>query len=83
MYVYMYVYACVVEGVVVNREVSNWKSVLSGVPLESVLKRILFLSMDDDITDKVLRFDDTALLAKVNNYGDKQLLQNAMTRYIS
>ena len=27
--------------------------------------------------------DDTAVLAEVNNYGDKQHLQNDMTRYIS
>ena len=52
--------------VVVDGEVSNWKSVLSGVPQGSVLGPIVFLiyinDLDDDITSKVLKFaDDTSV----------------------
>ena len=52
------------QRVVVDWEVSNWKSVLRGILQESVLGHILFLiyinDLDDDITSKVLKFaDDT------------------------
>ena len=52
------------QRVVVDGEVSNWKSVLRGVPLGSVLGPILILiyinDLDDDITSTVLKFaDDT------------------------
>ena len=54
------------QRVIVDGEISNWKSVLSGVPQGSVLGPIPFLiyvnGLEDDISCKVLKFaDDTKL----------------------
>ena len=75
------------QRVVVDGEVSNWKSVLSGIPQVSVLGPILFLiyinDLDDSITSNVLKFaDDTKLFRKVNTDGDKQHLQNDLDRLV-
>ena len=72
------------QHVVVDEDVSNWKSVLSGVPQGSVLGHLLFLiyinDLDDNITSNVLKFaDDTKVFRKVNTDGD---LQNNLDRLV-
>ena len=64
------------QRVIVDGDISNWKSVLSGVPQGSVLGPILFLiyinDLEDDISSKVLKFvDDTKVFRKVTNDTDK------------
>ena len=73
--------------VVVDGEVSNWKSVLSGLSQGSVLGPLLFLiyisDLDNNITSNVLKFaDDTEVFRKVNTDGDKKHLQNDLDRLV-
>ena len=75
------------QRVVVDGEVSNWKSVLSGVPQGSVLEPILFLicinDFDDDIASKVLKFaDDTKVFRKIKSDADRQHLQDDLNTLI-
>ena len=59
------------QKVVVDGVVSNWKSVLSGVPQGSVLEPILFLiyinDLDDHIPNKVLKFEDDTKVFRKNS----------------
>ena len=66
------------QRVIVNGEISNWKSVLSGVPQGSALGPALFY-----ISSKVLKFaDDTKVFRKVTNDTDKQRLQDDIDKLV-
>ena len=71
----------------IDGEISNWKSVLSGVPQGSVLGPMLLLiyinDLEDDISSKVLKFaDDTKEFSKVTNDTDKQSLQDDLDKLV-
>ena len=75
------------QRVIVDGEISKWKSVLSGVRQGSVLGPILFLiyinDLEDDISSKVLKFaDDTKVFRKVTNDTDKQSLQDDLDKLV-
>ena len=66
------------QRVVVDGEVSSWKSVLSGVPQGSVLGSILVLvyinDLEDGVTRNILKFaDDTKLFKKLRKLEIKKL----------
>ena len=75
------------QRVIVDGEISNWKSVLSGVPQGSELGPILFLiyinDLEDDISSKVVKFaDDTKVFRKVTNDTVKQSLQDDLDKLV-
>ena len=68
------------QRVIVDGEISNWKSVLSGAPQGSVLGPILFLYIHNF---KILKFaDDTKVFTKVTNDTDKQSLQDDLDKLV-
>ena len=72
---------------VVDGEVSSWKSVLRGVPQVSVLGPIFFFfyinDLEEGVTGKILKFaDDTKLFRKVEEIGDKQNLQDDIDKLV-
>ena len=75
------------QRVVVDGEVSSWKSVLSGVPQGSVLEPILFLvyinDLEEGVTGKKLKFaDDTKLFTKTKEIGDTFFLQDDIDKLV-
>ena len=75
------------QRVVVDGEVSSWKSVLSRVPQGSVLGPILILvcinDLEEGVTGKLLKFaDDTKLFRKTEEIGDKQKLQDDIDKLV-
>ena len=75
------------QGLIVDGEISNWTSVLSGVPQGSVLGPMLFLIyvnyLKDDISSKVLKFADyTKVFRKVTNDTDRQSLQDDLDNLV-
>ena len=75
------------QRVVMDGDVSSWKSVLSGVPQVYVLGPIFFLvyinDLEEGVPGSILKFaDDTKLFRKTKEIGDKQNLQDNIDKSV-
>ena len=76
-----------IQRIVVDGEVSNWKSVLRGGTTRISIRTFINLNIiyisDDNITSNVLKFaDETKVFRKVSNDGNKQHLQNDVDKLV-
>ena len=70
-----------------NRKLSSWEEILSGIPQGSVLGLILFVIFINDLPDEVMCTakifaDDTKLFHCINSQEDRVLLQDDLNRLV-